>query len=288
VKLTLENDLDSCAPGTPALTIVGPATVDLNGFSVTCLPSGSQTAAGIVVVGKRATVRNGTVQLCSTGVRLLGEGAHRVEQITVATSDGGFSLPGDGFVVDSDANRLIGNTAVQNGGNGFHVTGSRNQFTGNFAFFNRGIGFNVSFGDRNVFKKNRAQDNGHGFRLSNGAQNTLKENVASENQVGIQTTDQVAIKLTGNVTSDNAEDGIAVFFGSKGRLVGNFAERNGDHGIVVGAANKTVITRNTALNNNQFGGPGRFDLVDIGQPGCGTNRWLRNVFVTANPSDCIR
>src|SRR5690606_12011831 len=159
-------------------------------FSVICQDAGSNRANGIVVVGRRATLRNGTVQHCKTGVQVLGEGSHRIENVTVALCDAGFSPSAAGFVIESDRNRLTGNTAIQNRSDGFWILrGDRNRLIDNRAFFNGGTGFEVAVGVRNVLQNNLAVDNGiFGFHLDGGSftpgggKNKLEGNVARGNQ----------------------------------------------------------------------------------------------------------
>ena len=291
--VTLEGDVDGCGPGAAALTVIGPATLDLNGFSVICAPSASPST-GIVVVGKRARVRNGSVQLCGTGVELLGEGAHQIEGVIAALSDSGAGSRGEGFVIESDRNRLTGNSAVQNSAEGFRIVeGNRNQLIDNNAFFNE-IGFQILIGQRNVLEGNRAGDNDvFGFHLDGGpfvpggGRNSLKENTATGNSTGFSLDSELATRLTSNVASENERDGIEVFFGDRNRLTGNRVEDNGESGIVIASSRNAVIRLNTSLNNDRAADDVRsFDMLDS-LSDCGTSRWLGNVFVTSNES-CIR
>ncbi|MBM4265521.1 MAG: hypothetical protein FJ144_02720 [Deltaproteobacteria bacterium] len=152
----------------PGITVIGPATLDLNGFSVICAIS-SERPTGIVVVGKRATVRTGSVQHCSRGVHVLGEGSHRIERVTAALSGNGFGRRGEGFVVESDGNGLTANTAIQNDAGGFRlIEADRNKLVENNSFFNE-TGFEVLIGVKNVLEGNRANDNEiYGFHLDSG------------------------------------------------------------------------------------------------------------------------
>jgi hypothetical protein len=65
----------TCAQG-EVLTVEGPAVLDLNGFVVRCTRSDG-FSRGIVLVGRGATVKNGFVQDCETGILLAGDGRHR-------------------------------------------------------------------------------------------------------------------------------------------------------------------------------------------------------------------
>jgi parallel beta-helix repeat protein len=287
--VTLTGNLNNCPPGAPALTVIGPATLDLNDFSVSCLPSGNTTAKGIVVVGKRARVRNGVVRRCANGIALLGEGSHRVDGVMADRSDAGTTTDtGSGFRVVSDNNRIETSTAIESTTFGFFISGDKNRLKKNLSILNRETGFLALFTERNVFQENVANDNGaNGFSIDNGSRNSLVKNRAETNRIGISTKDEQLLKLTGNIVAENREDGIVVFFGAGHRLSRNDSRDNGEHGIVVGGALQTVITGNTALNNGG-GSPQRFDLVDIGALNCGSNRWTRNVFATGSPTSCVR
>jgi parallel beta-helix repeat protein len=291
--VSLTRDLGPCPAGPAALTVVGPATLDLNGFAVTCVPARSGRPTGIVAVGRRATVRNGSVQGCGTGVEVLGEGAHRIEGVTAALTDDGGG--GDGFVVESDGNRLLGNAAVQNGGNGFRVVvADRNRLTGNVAFFNDRAGFEVQIGVGNVLQDNRASDNAiMGFHIDagpfspGGGRNTVKRNTSTGNQTGFYVDGEDGSRLTGNTARTNRTDGIFLIFADRVKLAGNTSQDNGESGIVVAASDDTVVSRNTALNNDRAPDTVQsFDLLET-LTGCGTNRWRGNVFVTSN-EPCIR
>jgi parallel beta-helix repeat protein len=294
-SVTLDRELSGCAPGAAALTVVGPATLDLNGFSVICQDAGVNTPLGIVVVGKRATVRNGSVQRCSTGVSVLGEGSHRIENVVAALGDKGVAPGGEGFVVESDGNLLTGNTAVQNSAEGFRlIEVDRNRLTDNRAFFNGASGFEVLVGRRNSLRGNVANDNSlFGFFLDGGSftpgggRNKLEDNSASGNQQGFFVDSEDGSRLDGNTANENREDGIFVVLTRSVRVSDNEANDNGGSGIIVASAKNTRITRNTALNNDRADdGVRNFDLLDSFAD-CGSSRWRSNVFVTAN-EPCIR
>jgi len=228
------------------------------------------------------------------GVELLGEGAHQIEGVIAALSDGGAGSRGEGFVIESDRNRLTGNSAVQNSAEGFRIVeGNRNQLIDNNAFFNE-IGFQILIGQRNVLEGNRAGDNDvFGFHLDGGpfvpggGRNSLKENTATGNSTGFSLDSELATRLTSNVASENERDGIEVFFGDRNRLTGNRVEDNGESGIVIASSRNAVIRLNTSLNNDRAADDVRsFDMLDS-LSDCGTSRWLGNVFVTSNES-CIR
>src|SRR6185369_6522585 len=127
------------------------------------------------------------------------------EGVTVALSEVPFSGRGEGFVIESDRNRLTGNTAVQNEEEGFRILeGNRNRLVDNNAFFNE-LGFEIVVGQKNVLEGNRAVDNDlYGFHLDGGpfipggGRNSLVENTATGNFSGFVVDSEVASRLTGN------------------------------------------------------------------------------------------
>jgi hypothetical protein len=77
---TLDADVGPCDSSTdPALTVQGPATLDLNGHSILC--TGDPLPDGVHLTGQAVKLRNGTVHGCHDGVVLLGTGRHRVQRI---------------------------------------------------------------------------------------------------------------------------------------------------------------------------------------------------------------
>ena len=96
--VVLDVDLD-CTKATGGITVIGPATLDLGGHRVTCAPE-PERPSGIVLAGKRAQLRNGSVVGCKAGVEVVGEGGHRIEQVTAAADVEA------GFRVDSNGNTL--------------------------------------------------------------------------------------------------------------------------------------------------------------------------------------
>jgi parallel beta-helix repeat protein len=146
---SLDADLDCSTFGDTALTVVGPASLDLNGFEVICA-SGKD---GIVLEGKGATILNGTVSGGRRGIRLRGEGYHRVVNMRVIECNTGENPRGirvespnnelknnyiensvKGIRVEDYNNNLIdGNTMVDNDAENCDVRGSENLIVNNIA-----------------------------------------------------------------------------------------------------------------------------------------------------------
>jgi parallel beta-helix repeat protein len=322
----LVGDLHDCGETLPALTVVGPAKLRLNGHTVGCEldESGSvkEGSIGILLEGLDAEVVGGgkppaapgatpanLVTGCEQGVVLRGEGDHLVQGVTVTRSTDG------AFVVESDKNKLVGNLARQveawgNSdtleGNGFVIAGNKNEIVGNVAADveneEDGAGFAIE-GNENILEHNISKDNvAYGYLVS-GHGNVLNDNTALKNEMhGFF----VAEEAEGNLLKQNksfengdepqygtAASGFHVE-GSSNKLEENLATRNGIYGIhLTEGATDNVVSRNTA--SDSFGFAGLASGLPIGTGGdlvddnfnCGTNEWYRNVFGIRSAS-CIR
>lgn len=274
-----------------ALVVVGPTTLNLNGFSVQCADrneDGRAPSAGIAVRGSGAQVRNGLVSGCGVGVKVAGSGNHTVRDVPVLFSGS------DGVRVESDRNLITNTFALFGGESGYAVEGQLNVLSSNGATGNP-LGFVV--GERNVLERNLAIDSELiGFVVA-GTGSALVENRALRGPIGFAVLGQsnrlignrgenagtgVFLEeraarnlLVGNAMSGSLGTGFAVA-GDRNRLVRSRAERNGANGIqLVATASGTVITASVSQDN------GDADLVD-GTSGCGTNRWRNNTFGSSN------
>lgn len=290
----LKEDVGPCEGPEPAITVVGPATLKLNGHSVSCELEDSgevdenQTAIfvavegtlGIRLEGKEARLIGGgkpaeedngvpanLVTGCDQGVVLNGEGEHRVQGVTVTQSLSG------AFVVGSDGNRLVGNVVRQvlawgNSlpieGNGYLVEGDENELEGNVASdSDDDAGFAVE-GNLNVLKGNVSKDNvGYGFAVA-GNENVLSNNSALKNEQHGFFVDEGAEQniLKRNKSFENGDepaDGIfATGFhieGDGNELEDNLASRNGLFGIhLTDEASQNKVAHNTVSDSFGFSG----------------------------------
>jgi parallel beta-helix repeat protein len=296
-NLSLRTNILACDDGTgaAALTIVGPATVNMNGFIVSCadVDGDGVRPAGIVLEGSQVVLRNVGVSKCATGVFVEGAGQHRIEQVRASQNEG------LGFLVESDRNVLVKNEARSNA-SGFRVTGNRNVLTSNQAFSHDGIAFRINGGDKNRFSRNEAAGNVTGFDVLSGSGNVLTANRARNNLIGFILNFSVGDKLVkntatanragfllfsdettanANVATSNDDAGFAVE-GRGNTLKQNRADDNGGDGIAV----QFTATR-ALLRGNRASGNGGFDLRDV-TDGCGTNRWEANTFESRSQT-CI-
>ena len=287
----LEAHVGPCDGGEAVLTVIGPASLDLNGHPVFCddWNGDGELPDSIVIQGEGARVRNGWIQGCHNGVVVAGDGRHRVEQIESNDNEA------NGFYVTSDRNKLDQNMALFNIRNGVEVTGSRNSLTKNLSRANGvsehhvyGQGYLIR-GERNTLKKNDAFDNqATGFSLQ-GKRHTLVQNASTRNYYGYRVSGE-RHTLKKNTGSHNDKNGFEVISqptrGKKIKLIQNVAEYNGQNGIRVNfTAEDITISRNTARNNDQLNKGWYYDLADV-RSDCGTNRWSKNDYDTRSRA-CI-
>lgn len=246
---TLTADVGPCAGDEdPVLTLVGPATLNLNGHTVRGLP-GAQTEVGILIEGERARLRNGFVDSCeSAAVVVGGAGGHRIENVIARNNTN------DGFQVQSSRNHLVRNVTMNSHDDGFAVSGSGNLLLGNAAL-DDAVGFSLS-GERNaVIRSTATRCQQVGIGISGSRHRVIENRVVASGLDGIS--------VSGSAHLVRANQSIA----------------NDQAGIDV-SATATRVFGNVALGNDGT------DLVDA-SPACGDDLWRRNIFSTSDPA-CIR
>ena len=259
-KVVLTGFVGACDDGTgsTALTVRGPATLDLNGFTVACADlddDGQEPSVGIRLVGERAKLigRGGAVSGCPIGVSVEEGGKHRVDGVVVQSGE-------QGFRVTSSRNTLKKNIAENiRERSGFLISGTRNVLTQNVAQdMRRGAGF-VLIGERHRMIRNRSQDNG------------IELPAPGISVLGDKHT------LMKNEVLRNSGDGISLAFSAtQVKVMRNDVRFNIRNGIVAqSGAQKNTIMRNVARNNGLIAGTD--DLKDRNL-NCGTNRWRNNDF----------
>jgi parallel beta-helix repeat protein len=150
-NVTLEANLDCSDFGSTAVTVFGPARLDLNGFEVICSPG----TDGIVLKEEGATILNGTISgdlrfENTTGIRLRDKGNHRVMNMRV------LNCSSRGIRVNSDYNELT-NNYIGNCNKGIRVDGNYNQIVGNTMVNNAAENCDVR-GSKNIILNNIAKD----------------------------------------------------------------------------------------------------------------------------------
>jgi len=202
-SLTLTANLTDCTTQS-ALTVQGPAILDLAGHVVSCNQSGGGVI-GINVVGSGAVVRNGRVLKCAEGVSVHGTGGHLIKNVLANDNE-------LGFVVASAKNVLTNNGASANG-TGFWVSsgGNGNGLLLNTAVSNIGDGFNLQGVSGNVLRSNTATSNADGFVLVAASGNGLVANEAFANATyGILLTNEFPTNSSKNAVEANVSLGNAV------------------------------------------------------------------------------
>ena len=242
----------------PALTIVGPVTVDLNGRSIACEPCKADqceegntdplySIVGIQVKGERATVRNGTIIRCNVGL-VVGEvadppeeGHHKIFNVRVLANqevlylddeDKCNNFKGDGIVFESTDNIANGNEILGNQNDGIDLKAGFNSIKNNTSIGNGGRGYKLD-GDHNWLIKNQARIN-------------VKEGIEIDNGVGI--------RVINNRATANGKEGIKVGEGAQdGSIKFNKAIANGKGGIVIkeGATDNSVISNKANANEKE-------------------------------------
>ena len=283
--VVLDGHLGPCDASTGGITIQGPATLDLNNFTFFCDGStgdGSVTG-GITLEGRRAQLRNGIVRSCLDGVVVAGQGRHRVKNMVAMSNDTA------GFHVSSDNNILQENTALINGA-GFQIASNRNTLHHNNSHHNSGAGYQVGLSATrfvaNTLRHNTATDNGFtGFLVLGVERTALIRNEAARNDLGGFLMIAERSRLIANSATANRGNGFLVA-GKAHRLIRNQANDNtgvGIHlaiiddpsGFLRAPAENILVTRSVAHGNAAL------DLQDDNVE-CGTNRWRRNAFGSAN------
>ena len=271
-KVRLKRDLN-CADTDfeAAITVIGPAVLDLNGHTIT----GNGSMDGIVVQGEKAEIKNGKVTACNKGVVLQGkeaEGHHRIFKILAIENNN------DGFAVESDKNKLIHNKSVGNVQEGFDVQGHDNLLERNIAMKNSDKGFEID-GNKNKVRFNKAEANMSDSFEIGGDENRIVYNISKNNEYkGIEINGDLNF-IAKNKSINNAGVGIEVD-GDENKVRRNILKNNGGVGIeLLMYAEANVLARNFAKGN------GEFDIQDDNEE-CIGNRWGNNRFDTSS-QDCI-
>ena len=245
---TLDGNVGPCATD-PAIEVQGSAMLDLNGFTVSCMTTAT---VGISLTGKGAKLRNGVVEGCNDGVRLLGTGGHKVERVLSTQNQFNGFRSGD----DSHKNKLDGNSATDNGDDGFEISGDGVTLTNNTSTSNSDRGFNIN-GTAEGLKaqgNTAARNSGDGF--------------------GIFGTEHKVFK---NTSQQNGDDGYEFGVSSGHTVKLNRAYDNASHGIENRATDST-FQKNTVLGHST-------DIFEV-DPFCDNNSYSKNSFGTATQT-CV-
>jgi len=170
---SLDADLDCSIENDTALTVIGPASLDLNGFEIKCSPGQD----GIVVEGTGATILNGTVSGGRRGIRLKDGGYHRVVNLRVINCNTGENPRG--IRVESDNNELK-NNYIEKSVKGIRVENNNNLIDGNTIVDNDAENCDVR-GSENLVVNNTARDGKEECFLIGDLEGKEDEQTANDN-----------------------------------------------------------------------------------------------------------
>ncbi|AWF81567.1 hypothetical protein BTJ40_12445 [Microbulbifer sp. A4B17] len=203
--VTLAEVLDqslSCTTN-PAVTVVGPGSLDLNGFTVSCNGSG----VGIRLEGTAANLTGGALQdgvitNCGAGMVVLGD-FHNIVGVNVMDNQ---SL---GILFPANNSNLIQSVIINNAGVGVVVTGINN---------------NVSYNEvgQNEFEGIRLEDIASGsVVVNNHVYSSLNSGIVIESSNNL---------IAQNFVEDNGPGDAGIYMPALGqsgnRILGNQAENN--------------------------------------------------------------
>ena len=252
-RITLTADLSCVA--SPALTVEGPFTLDLNGHRL--------SGGDIHVRGRSASVLNGTVD---SGRVWVQDGiGHRLQKLNI--SYGSILMEVDRSVL-RDSTLQRDNTLVT-------VIGDSNRLLNNsLTYAEDGISV---FGDKNTLQGNVVTETTDSINVW-GDNNTVNLNVVTNSSDGISLGGD-GNRLSRNTVFNVEDQGISVT-GNDNGLSRNTTNDNG-YGITIWSGTNNAVSSNLATGNRSF------DLEGVDATTCTDNVWRRNVFATATPA-CIR
>jgi hypothetical protein len=270
-----------------AITVVGPATLDMNGYTLDCV---DQETDGISLEGSGAKLKNGAVEFCNDAITVWGTGGHQINNIIVEQSVWGFTVVSDGnkisdsgaqltnvgFLLLGSSNKLSNNMTHQCDTH-FESRGSANQFKGNLASGPGTTGFlltGTSSGNR--FSGNIAAGPLAGFNIDGTAHSLKKNSVGGgANGFAIASDDT---KLSKNRTVGIDQWGM-VTQGDGITASGNTILGTDDIGLYAAPG-----TTNSRFKKNVVLGSSTDDLVD--DTACASNDWSGNISDPTKSDPC--
>lgn len=230
-----------CGGASPALRVVGPTRLDMDSAVIQC--QAHDRATGVEISGSGARVKNGVIDRCEFGVRVVGDG-HKVSGMLVSlfeedafqvTGNGNElernvadeSNDGQGYVIGGDANTLRENVFRASIGTfnefAFSIGGDANKIIGNIVNATYEEGFSVG-GDRNVLNGNRVIRSGQtGIVVGGTANRVLRNTVRHTGRSGYQVNGELNV-VKGNMLSDWDDGNFNGYdISGSGRFVDNIA-----------------------------------------------------------------
>ncbi len=276
----------------PSSYTIAPKPDNMSFAEAAAVPLGGLNALHFM---RKANIRKGTVKGCRDGVVVDGLGHHKFFKIK-AVENGD-----EGFVINSDDNRLTFNRASDNGDNGFYFMGNNNWFVKNRAEKNGDEGFyGPSEAGQNKIYMNRAIGNKQDGIQVVGHENRVIHNLAKDNGYDyngdVYKNGYDGFEIDGdrnfvykNRSFNNSLSGFEVD-GRENKILKNRAKQNMQNGIIVENKTDTVdnlISRNIAKENAVY------DIFVVkpytaeAHTYCERQTWKKNRFDSSN-MDCIQ
>jgi parallel beta-helix repeat protein len=271
----------NCPDDDPAITIIGPATLNLKSNTLSGVPvcedeDDCNLNDCIRIEGDGAKVWNGRVANCADGVVIAGTGRHQVFRITSMDNDKtGFKLDEDSndnwlteneaiynkkenFLIEkkSNNNHLIKNIAKDGEDRGYYVRGSNNRLYKNKAYGNLNDALRIRNGTDNIVIHNifNNTESEAGIKIDSKG-NIVRKNFIKQNDRGIRirSNDNEVVK---NIIINNSSEGIRVELdnntdtpSSNNIISSNLILNNGQEGIRVEDSSSNFISKNIIKNN---------------------------------------
>ena len=249
----LEQDLSlggigGCGNG---LTLVGPASLDLNGHSITC----GDCSPVVLVTGRRARLHSGRLSpdMQRFTLVLSGEGKHYVHDIETGRSEG--------IAIVSPMNTISGNR-IRGRTSAVDILSEKNQIYNNDIVADINPIW-VAFPKNQIHRNRILTIQGSGITVYGLGSNTRIKNNTITTESGLDQSREAGIEFS---TDNNHISHNDVSAYEEGIVAREGAERN-------------QIIANESTDNDGF------DLVDENF-NCDRNHWIRNTFDTAN-QECI-
>lgn len=235
-----------------ALTVTGPATLDLNGHTVSCSKTTAPFTYCVAIFGNGATIQNGAVTECFFGVGGPGTIGRTVIRNIVATA---YS---SGFLLNGNRNKLIRVTAKNHVNAGVSIGGNNNRLQYVTSNNNDDDGVAVT-GENNTLLQVTAKGNAQHGISTYGPFNQVKDSYAAgqRNSEGISIAGENGSAINNIVedsTRSNCMRGTSAFGSSGGTVFrNNTVRRCGAYGLSVNVVQTTIAdnrffsTSNTSI-----------------------------------------
>lgn len=232
---------DMHCPGGDGLRINADIVLDLGGHTIT----GSGVGDGVYVANGKATVRNGTIQSFSAGIRTSQPGL--VRNVLALKNQIGFVV-----INAPEPARFERSDALQNVERGYAIQNSPGISITDATVMGSKVGIYVMQANDTVVRGNLLDGNKEGIVLTDGAGNRIRKNtIRSSGLDGLSLSNITASRIARNVSEENRR---GVWINGTGNKIGrNTIVHNDEHGIYMSGGSGNTIKRNT-VNVNGFDG----------------------------------